>query len=168
MRSLALVMAGGLFATACTSSGTSLPSGSTSSRPEPTSGATGLSVVSFSPRSGCHPARPSGTSPNGLVEVRGIAHDGQLWALVFDRVPVPIGRKVKIAWRMTGTGSLRLLALGDHGQMIRPHDLAEHGGSNWDRPGDEWGGYFVFPLAGCWDIQATRGSVTGDVWLVAR
>jgi len=168
MRSLALAMAGGLFASACTGSGTSLVSGPTSSRPGPTSGSTGLSVVSFSPRAHCHPARPSGTSPNELVEVRGIAHDGQLWALVFDRVPVPIRRKVKIAWRMTGAGPLRLLALGEHEQVVRPHDLAEHGGSNWDRPGDEWGGYFVFPSAGCWDIQARRGSVTGDVWLVAR
>jgi hypothetical protein len=168
MRSLALAMAGGLFAAACTGSGTSLPSGSASSRAESTSGPTGLSVVSFSPRAHCHPARPSGTSPNGLVEVRGIAQDGQLWALVFDRVPVPIGRKVKIAWRMTGAGPLRLLTLGEHEQVVRPHDLIRHGGSNWDRPGAEWGGYFVFPSAGCWDIQATRGSVTGDVWLVAR
>ena len=168
MRSLALAMAGGLFASACTGSGTSLVSGPTSSRPGPTNGSTGLSVVTFSPRAHCHPARPSGTSPNELVEVRGIAHDGQLWALVFDRVPVPIRRKVKIAWRMTGAGPLRLLALGEHEQAVRPHDLAEHGGSNWDRPGDEWGGFFVFPSAGCWDIQARRGSVTGDVWLMAR
>jgi hypothetical protein len=168
MRSLALVMAGGLFAWACTAAGTSLPSSSASSRPEPTSSATGLSVVSFSPRAHCHPARPSGTSSHVLVEVRGIAQGGQLWALVFDRVPVPTGRRVKIAWRMTGAGPLRLLALGDHEQMIRPHDLVRHGGSNWHRPGDEWGGYFVFPSAGCWDIQARRGSVAGDVWLVAR
>jgi len=168
MRSLALAMAGGLFASACTASGTSLSSDSASSRPEPTTGPTGLSLVSFSPRSHCHPARPPRTSSNGLVEVRGIAQNGQLWALVFDRVPVPTGRKVKIAWRTTGAGPLRLLALGEHEQVVRPHDLIRHGGSNWDRPGDEWGGYFVFPSAGCWDIQARRGSVTGDVWLVAR
>ena len=168
MRSLALAMAGGLFAAACTASGTSLPSDSASSRPESTSGSTGLSVVSFSPRAHCRPTRPSSTSSNGLVEVRGIAQDGQLWALVFDRVPVPTGRKVKIAWRTTGAGPLRLLALGEHEQVVRPHDLIRHGGSNWDRPGDEWGGYFVFPSDGCWDIQARRGSVTGDVWLVAR
>ena len=168
MRWSALAMAGGLFASACTASGTSLPSGSSSSRLKPTSGATGLSVVSFSPRAHCHPARPPRIPPDVLVEVRGIAQDGQLWALVFDRVPVPTGQKVKIAWRMTGAGPLRLLALGEHEQVVRPRDLIRHGGSNWDRPGEEWGGFFVFPSAGCWDIQARRGSVTGDVWLVAR
>src|SRR5438309_5683897 len=118
---------------------------------------TGLTVTSFSPQPGCHPVRPpSPPTPNELVEVRGIAPAGQLWALVFDRVPVPLGRKVKIAWRMTGAGSLRLLALGEHEQVVRPHDLIRHGGSNWHRPGAEWGAFFVFPSVGCWDIRARR------------
>jgi len=169
-----LAVAGIVLTSACTSGATTTTqsSGPISTRqssvpvtPRPT----GLTVTSFSPQPGCHPVRPtSPPPPNGLVEVRGIAPAGQLWALVFDRVPVSLGRKVKIAWRMTGAGSLRLLALGEHEQVVRPHDLIRHGGSNWQRPGDEWGGFFVFPSAGCWDIRARRGSVTGDVWLVAR
>ena len=125
-------------------------------------------LVSFSPHAHCHPARPPRIPPDVLVEVRGIAQQGQLWALVFDRVPLPIVRKVKIAWRMAGAGSLRLLALGKHEQVVRPYDLIRHGGSNWHRPGDEWGAFFVLPSAGCWDIRARRGSLTGDVWLAAR
>jgi hypothetical protein len=173
-RSFVLAVAGTVLTSSCTGGATTTAqsSGPISTRqssvpvtPRPA----GLAVTSFSPQPGCHPVRPPlPPAPNGLVEVRGIARAGQLWALVFDRVPLPIVRKVKIAWRMTGVGSLRLLALGKHEQVVRPYDLIRHGGSSWHRPGDEWGAFFVLPSAGCWDLRARRGSLTGDVWLAAR
>ena len=173
MRWPVLVVVGTLLASACTGEATPSPQSSgarsiPSGLPSVTASSSSLAVASFFPHSHCRPARPSSSSPNGLVEVRGITSDGQLWALVFDRVPVPVHRQVKIAWRMTGTGALRLLALDSQGRVVQSSGLVRHVGSNWHRPEKEWGGYFVFPTAGCWDIQAQRGSVTGNVWLVAR
>ena len=49
----------------------------------------------------------------GLPEAAGIVPSpNQLWALVFGSVPVPRGRDVKIVYRMTGGGALRLVADG--------------------------------------------------------
>jgi len=43
-----------------------------------------------------------------------------------------------------------------------------HDGSNWQRPGDEWGSSLVFSQAGCWRVHAERASEVGDLWLLAR
>jgi hypothetical protein len=69
---------------------------------------------------------------------------------------------------MTGTGDLKLIALGPQGQQVRPTFGPEfHLGSNWtDHPGEEWGSGFNFPVPGCWDIHATRDDASGDVLLV--
>ncbi|MDX6324409.1 MAG: hypothetical protein QOK15_763, partial [Nocardioidaceae bacterium] len=40
-----------------------------------------------------------------------------------------------------------------------------HSGSNWARPGEEWGTGFVFPTTGCWDLHVRSGGTTGDVWV---
>ena len=41
------------------------------------------------------------------------------------------------------------------------------GGSNWQRPGDEWGTTFDFPQPGCWQLQVTRGAgLTASVWII--
>src|SRR6266571_4907333 len=95
-RSFVLALAGTVLTSACTDGATTAaqPSGPISTRQSsvPVTPRPGLTVTRFSPQPGCHPARPpSPPAPNGLVEVRGIAPAGQLWALVFDRVPVPIG-----------------------------------------------------------------------------
>jgi hypothetical protein len=44
--------------------------------------------------------------------------------------------------------------------------LEKHGGSNWARPGTEWGTAFKFPTAGCWDLHVTGGKTVGDVWVI--
>lgn len=99
-----------------------------------------------------------------LVEVRGDAAKGELWALVFQQLPIQVDREVKIVWRMTGTGSLKLVAEHADGTRIRPvYGPREQGGSTWNRPGNEWGSGFVFPKAGCWRVLATRKSIEGDV-----
>ena len=40
-----------------------------------------------------------------------------------------------------------------------------HGGSNWNKPGQEWGAGYVFTSPGCWDLHADRGSAYADVWI---
>ena len=32
----------------------------------------------------------------------------------------------------------------------------------------EGGSGFIFPEMGCWDIHATDGSASGDVWLLVK
>ena len=68
---------------------------------------------------------------------------------------------------MTGTGFvLALQAIGPDGKQ---HPLAwgpaAHLGSDWDKPGDEWGAGYVFTAPGCWDLRAIRGHATADVWI---
>jgi len=81
------------------------------------------------------PAQNSGTSLDN--EVRGDIATGSLWALFYHRRSY---EPLKTIWRMTGTGDLSVEATGPRGQTIHPDGVPEpHAGSNWDRPGDEWG-----------------------------
>jgi hypothetical protein len=146
--------------------------GSTSPAPTPT-----VRSVTASPTTqavgipGCpHPPSLSHPSHRFLVEVRGSAEHGKLWALIFQKPgdPVRAGKQVKIVWRMTGRGSLSLVAVDGTGIQVGPDVIGAHGGSTWDRPGDEWGSLFTFPEPGCWDIHAERTSVAGDVWLAVE
>lgn len=114
---------------------------------------------------GCHP--PSLVTPSaiGFPEVHGVSSNGELWVLLFNDLRAK--QEIKIVWRMTGTGNLHLVALGAQGQRLAPVWGPEaHGTSNWNRPGDEWGTGFTFPIAGCWNIHATRDDTVGDVWLM--
>lgn len=101
----------------------------------------------------------------GLPQVEGKAPGGQLWALIFNGWPMQVGQQNKIVWRMTGSGNLGLVASGPGGRVVHPTDVIEHDGSNWLRPGDEWGSSFTFPASGCWDIHATRDTLVGDIWV---
>jgi hypothetical protein len=117
-------------------------------------------------RVGCAPASPV----DSAFEVQGTVSGGlELWGLVEPQngLPVRSDSSVKIVWRMTGAGPLRLTAIGPVGEKLLPDFGPEiHGGSSWTRPGDEWGSSFTFPTPGCWDVQLTRGAVTGHVWMV--
>lgn len=117
---------------------------------------------------GCHPASPISTFDRFLPQVRGTGHDATLWGLLMFPHPLPprIGDPEKIVWRMTGSGSLTLRAIAPDGGVHRTVWGPEpHGGSNWDKPGDEWGAGYVFTAPGCWDLRATRGTATADVWI---
>ena len=107
-------------------------------------------------------------SAGGPPEVRGTVTGGELWALLDGgQLPEPKGVQLKIVWRMTGTGELRLSATGPAGRTVQPDwGPQAHGGSNWGRPGDEWGAGFTFPLAGCWNIHAVRDNIAGDVYII--
>jgi hypothetical protein len=117
----------------------------------------------------CQPASPVDESPVG-PEAQGTGTNAEVWALLqaTDGLPIKAGTPIKIVWRMTGTGDFHLLAIGPQGQQLTPSWGPEaHDGSNWNRPGDEWGaGYDSLPVAGCWDFHVTRDHASGDVWLV--
>jgi hypothetical protein len=156
---------------ACTSPGRArLPIGTT-----PVSGtvAAPTTTITAMPMAwqGCRPSSPAApwAKGTGLIEVHGSATPGvSLWALVFARVPVPVGQQVKIVWRMTGAGAFTVAGRDARGPARLPDGPGQHGSSTWDRPGQEWGTVWVFPRSGCWHLRAIHGTASGDVWLRAR
>jgi hypothetical protein len=119
---------------------------------------------------GCHPASPVTRYSSFLPQVEGTGHGAILWGLLMFghalTLPARVGDQEKIVWRMTGAGPLTLAAIGPDGKA---HGLAwgpdAHAGSNWNKPGGEWGAGYIFTEPGCWDLRAIRGSATADVWL---
>ncbi len=101
-------------------------------------------------------------------EVVGDATDATLYGLLFTQAPPPIrvGDEVKIVWRMTGQGDLSIRFVDPAGNE-RPLVFGpeRHGGSNYDRPGDEWGSGFLFDRVGCWQIYLKRDIGVGEVWI---
>lgn len=74
---------------------------------------------------------------------------------------------VKVVWRMTGVGELRI-SIEDPSGATR--ELAWgpelHGGSSYDRPGQEWGTGFVVDEPGCWHLNFTRsGHGSAEAWI---
>jgi hypothetical protein len=114
---------------------------------------------------GCDASAPAASNA-GFPEVRGIAKHAKLWALLFYHPPAAANTDLKIVLRMTGTGPLHVKAIGPAGRQVRPQWVEKHGGSNWNRPGNEWGTGWRLPTAGCWRLHATRKRVTGNVWLM--
>jgi hypothetical protein len=99
-------------------------------------------------------------------EVSVPAEGFEVWALLFATYHMTIGQpvfipqdeEIKIVWRVTGEGDVSVQALGPDGSTLPPVWGPEgHIGSNWDRPGDEWGTGWVFPEPGCWSIEVERG-----------
>jgi hypothetical protein len=102
------------------------------------------------------------------VEIQGTGHGATLYGLVMATAPLPIrtGESVKIVWRMTGSGSLQLSTTNPQGRPVALQWGPDpHGGSNYDRPGQEWGAGYRFARAGCWHLHARRTNATADVWL---
>ena len=154
-----------LFLAAC-SSGTSTPASSTVQKPTQTPSPTVTRPAALGQKD-CQPASPI-DDLSSIPEVHGTATNAQLWALLMSTTGVPPQAEslVKIVWRMTGSGDFHIVALGPDNMKVQPSQGPTlHTGSSWDRPGDEWGSVFTFPVAGCWDLHATRDNVSGDVWL---
>ncbi len=105
-----------------------------------------------------------------LPEAQGKAVHAEVWVLFFaDPRSLQSGKEVKIVWRMTGSGTLQVVAHHAGNVQVRPvWGPDEHGGSSWNRPGAEWGTGFKFPARGCWDLHATRGVAAGDVWVTVQ
>jgi hypothetical protein len=117
---------------------------------------------------GCRPPTRLRAAPNSLPEVHGTSSRGQLWGLVMPQVPLPIrvGEAVKIVWRMTGRGSIRLTSRSPGRQLVPlVFGPDPHATSTYIRPGDEWGAGYRFSHPGCWQLHAQRSNAAGDVWL---
>jgi hypothetical protein len=122
-------------------------------------------VTSFDLPRACQAPAAIAASSIGIPEAEGRGSALSLWALFFVD-PVTVERRVKIAWRVTGSGIFRVTALSPSGLRIKPlTDPVAHTGSNWQRPGDEWGTFFVFPARGCWDLRVSRGDASADLWI---
>jgi hypothetical protein len=161
---------GGTTVVGTASGGTA--SGGTASAAE-TQGGTSAAVSSPSPEAtdssapdaGQRCRTPKESPGTGMPDVRGVAQDAELWALPFAPLPFTRGKEIKIVWRMTGEGPLEIGAtLPDGTRAKRVWGPEGHSGSNWQRPGEEWGTGFVFPKAGCWRLHLTRTTGAGDVW----
>ena len=109
------------------------------------------------------------TQGEGFPEVRGTSGDAEVWGLLFAPVPFKRGKEVKIVWRMTGEGPLKVTAALPDGTRAKPtFGPEQHGGSTWHRPGEEWGTGFVFPKAGCYRVNLTRTRGSGHLWLPVK
>ena len=72
--------------------------------------------------------------------------DATFYGLLFNPTPLPIKvGELKVVWRATGEGDLTVRYWAPDG---RPGELTfgpeAHGGSNYNRPGQEWGTGFNF------------------------
>ena len=94
--------------------------------------------------------------------------DGEIWALLFFET-AHTNEDEKIVWRVTGeVDEFQAEARSEEGTIITPIWAEYHGGSNWQRPGQEWGTGFNFPTAGCWTITVVRGKTAGTISLEVR
>ncbi len=117
----------------------------------------------------CNAASPSNpwTAHPQLREVEGRGVNVSLWMLVEGAWPIRVGQASKLIVRMTGRGALQLSAVGPNGERLRPQDGPNvHEGSDWARPGDEWGSGWTFPTAGCWTVKGRRDGNDGSVALI--
>lgn len=97
----------------------------------------------------------------------------EVWALFFNSFPmrphgepieIPVDTEIKIVWRVTGEVDLAIEALGPGETSLDPDwGPSFHGGSNWDRPGEEWGTGWTFPEVGCWIFEVRRGDSTAHL-----
>jgi hypothetical protein len=142
---------------------------STSGSQIPFRTSTGPPAASTSQRlgsQGCRPTSPVLRSSTGFRQVHGTGHGNTLWGLLFFSGSPRVAKEVKIAWRMTGVGPFHIAALGPGGRRLHPAwGPAFHTGSDWHKPGQEWGTGFTFTAPGCWDLRAARRRSHADVWL---
>ncbi|GAA4586966.1 hypothetical protein GCM10023194_34590 [Planotetraspora phitsanulokensis] len=180
-----VVIATALATAACTSgpTGGTAPAGGTASAggtdPAATAGASAAassvpatptpSLLSTAEAAAGRCGTPVTDTGAGMPDLRGTSPDAELWALPFAAVPFKRGEEVKIVWRMTGSGPLVVGAtLPDGTKATLAWGPQQHSGSNWKRPGEEWGTGLVFPKKGCWKVHLTRTAGQGDVWFAVR
>jgi hypothetical protein len=128
-------------------------------------GATPTQSAPAASQTACLPSQTK-QSKTGIPEAQGtMKSDGEMWALLFfDKAYA--GKDEKIVWRITGIGKqFDAQAQHEDGTIILPSWVDYHGGSSWERPGDEWGTGFNFPKPGCWTLTITRGTTIGEIRL---
>ena len=140
------------------------------------------------PRSGatCDPDEFASGMPNpdAMAEPSG---DIEVWGLFYPARPPDPGDPVtirpervwapeephsrfgtKVVWRATGDGEFEVSARGPSGRRVDPFFLEEHAGSQWDRPGGEWGSGWDFDEPGCWTFTVSRGLDTASITVEVR
>lgn len=133
-------------------------------RASPTVPATARAVRTIPPTASC-PASVETLNSNG-PEVRATAGAFIVTGLIMARSSPPRVGDVKIVWRATGSGDLKVSATGPGGRAAHLVFGPEaHGGSNFDAPGDEWGTGLHFAVPGCWDIRVARGAASVHITL---
>lgn len=88
-----------------------------------------------------------------------------VWGLLWRAPPLPTGEEIKMVWAANGTGDFQIRAAQNDTAAELVMGPALHAGSNWDRPGEEWGTAFVFPAPGCWEITISRGNDVAHIWV---
>jgi len=121
--------------------------------------------ISSRTETGCQPSKIQ-KSPNDFLEIQGdMKSEGELWALLFFET-ARVNEDAKIVWRITGeSDEFQAQARNKEGNVIAPSWIEYHGGSNWQRPGQEWGTGFNFPTPGCWTITVSRGETIREIAL---
>ena len=119
------------------------------------------------PQPSCDPpASAIQASQVGFAEAKGSGGESAAWALFVGSPAVEVGREVKVVWRMGGAGDFAVVAKGPGGEIVpATWGPTPHSGSNWDRPGSEWGTSFALPRAGCWTLEARRESAVSTIRL---
>jgi hypothetical protein len=101
-----------------------------------------------------------------LEGVRVRSARGTIWALAQGHVPPAVGDSLKVVWRVTGSGPLRVTFTSPSG---KPKSLEfgpePHLASTFRHPGDEWGTGFGFDAPGCWKIRVAREGARATVRL---
>lgn len=114
---------------------------------------------------GCRPASPFQPWGGDMAEVRATPEDIEVWGLLWQVPPLSPNEEIKMVWRVTGSGSLDIEATQDDSHADPRWGPVLHSGSNFERPGDEWGTAFAFPSSGCWEITIKRGRGSAHVWV---
>jgi hypothetical protein len=123
--------------------------------------------------SDCAPATPYSDWPaddgqdGGLVEIQATPTGTlEVWGLIWTTPPIPVGFETKMVWKVIGEGDdFGITAFNGTEQTDITWGVVKHQESSWDREGDEYGVAFVFPTAGCWDIQIARGVETVHTYI---
>jgi hypothetical protein len=123
--------------------------------------------ISVAPCAAPSPAQPWHGS--GAPEVRASAAGGTAWALLFHSLPFHPSDQLKIVWRVTGEGDAHFSAQAPDGRQIQVIWGPErHSGSNWSRPGDEWGTGWTLAEPGCWRLTTVRHTSAASIWVDVR
>jgi hypothetical protein len=123
-------------------------------------------LMSFGPKT-CTRSSPLKVHRPGFVDVTPIVEGGSARAVVMEGRPFPAKAKIKMVWKLTGSGPLHLFATGAS-KEIAPLQLSEHSYPGLEGPGDEWGTVFEFRTAGCYVVHAERATASAYIKILIR
>ncbi|NUT37693.1 MAG: hypothetical protein HOV79_32005 [Hamadaea sp.] len=107
------------------------------------------------------------TADTDPIVRQGTGHGVEMWAMLFARyADLRAREELKIVVRLTGGQEVTVTADGPQDAVVLPVWGPEwHGGSNFDRPGAEFGVGFTFPTGGCWRIRVVNEAGVGELVL---